>query len=542
MRTRRIRGVDAWNLFRGIALGLACALLATGCATAVAYRTPEAGPQSTCITPAPERDLVVGVALSGGGSRAALFGASGLEALAQVRAPGGGSLLDQVAYLSSVSGGSVAASYYAMKKPSKETAVLGPDGALTGDYKTFFADYKNVVSQDFESALLWRQVESFRWILNPALAAESLTELFTERLLGPVTFGDLSAREARGDSPRLIINTTLYNNGRRLAMTTLPPETFRYDFFQDLQQSLAKRGKSAEYPPILKQRWESVLPLTPLDLKFDLCPVKVAGAVTGSASFPPLVGPITFHVGEEQVYWHTGDGGLYENSGTESLLVAFLKQLQAKKSRRALIIAFDSSYPFSVGYRKLTKRAEPWTLGSYEFSRISGIMEERATAYMGLFYRSMQIEGVFPDNQTMRVIFLRHTDAKWKDDLSDLPQVCREESPPLDSPTAVVEHIAEIPTRFKLASECDRQLLIKAAAKVVEQNKQEIEDFLAGRGSLAISRRSMRSNSPATRNPESWMAMKTNNLDGLVRSQNITQSLPASGGPEGTQRDVLNTK
>ena len=130
MRTSRIRGVDAWNLVRGMPLGLACALLATGCATAVALRAPEAGPQSTCVTPAPERELVVGVALSGGGSRAALFGASGLEALAQVRAPGGGSLLDQVTYLSSVSGGSVAASYYAMKKPSKGTAVLIARGCV----------------------------------------------------------------------------------------------------------------------------------------------------------------------------------------------------------------------------------------------------------------------------------------------------------------------------------------------------------------------------------------------------------------------------
>ena len=481
MRTSRIRRVDGLNLVKGMALLLACALLATGCATAVAHRVPMAGPQTTCVTPAPEQDLVLGVALSGGGSRAALFGASGLEALAQVRAPGGASVLDQITHLSSVSGGSVAASYYAMKKPSKETAVLGPDGTLTDDYKTFFASYKTDVSQDFESALLWRQVESFRWILNPALAARSLAELFAERLLGPVDFGDLGAREVRGDSPRLIVNTTLYNNGRRFVMTTLPPDTFRYDFFGDLRQSLAKRGKSAEYPPALVRRWEAVIPLTPLDLKMDACPIKLAAAVSASASFPPLVGPITFGVGEEELYWHTGDGGLYENSGAESLLFAFLKQLQAKKARRALIIAFDSSYPFSVGYRKLTKRSEPWTLGSYEFSRIPGIMEERAAAYMGLFFRSMQIEGVFPDDQTLRVIFLRHTDAQWKDDLSDLPQVCREESPPLDSPTAVVERIAEIPTRFKLKSECDRQLLITAAAKVVAQNKQEIEDYLAGR-------------------------------------------------------------
>ena len=481
MRTPRIRGVDAWNLVRGMALGLACALLATGCATAVAYRAPVAGPQTTCVTPAPERDLVVGVALSGGGSRAALFGASGLEALAQLRGPDGASVLDQVSYLSSVSGGSLSASYYALNKPPKETPILGPDGALTDDYQTFFAGFKDKVSQDFESALLWRQIGSFRFILNPALAAQSLTELFTERLLGPATFGDLGAREARGDSPRLIVNTTLYNNGRRLVLTTLPPETFHYDFFGELRQSLAKRGKPAEFPPLLVRRWESLIPMTPLDLKVDQCAVRIAAAATGSASFPPLVGPLTVRVGEEEQYWHIGDGGLYENSGTESLLIAVLKQLQAKKSRRALIIAFDSSYPFSVGYRKLSMRSEPWTLFSYDVSRIPSIMEERATAYMALFYRSMQIEGVFPDTQTARVIILRHTDAQWKDDLSDLPEVCRQESPPLDSPTAVVERIAEIPTRFKLASECDRQLLITAAAKVVAQNKQEIEDFLAGR-------------------------------------------------------------
>ena len=132
MRTPRIRGVDAWNLVRGMALGLACALLATGCATAVAYRAPVAGPQTTCVTPAPERDLVVGVALSGGGSRAALFGASGLEALAQVRGPDGASVLDQVSYLSSVSGGSLSASYYALNKPPRETADSGAGRGTDG--------------------------------------------------------------------------------------------------------------------------------------------------------------------------------------------------------------------------------------------------------------------------------------------------------------------------------------------------------------------------------------------------------------------------
>jgi hypothetical protein len=75
-------------------------------------------------------------------------------------------------------------------------------------------------------------------------------------------------------------------------------------------------------------------------------------------------------------------------------------------------------------------------------------MEQRASTYQALFFRSLQLEGVFPDHQTVRVVILRYTDAEWQPDLSDLSAACRQENPPLDSPTAVVERIAEISTRF----------------------------------------------------------------------------------------------
>ena len=125
----------------------------------------------------------------------------------------------------------------------------------------------------------------------------------------------------------MIINTTLYNSGRRLALTTLPPDASHYDFYKDLRASMAQRGATAAFPPAFLKRWEKLLTLTPLELGIDVCPIRLAGAVAGSASFPPLVGPITFHVGDEDIYWHTGDGGLYENQGLESLLFVFLKQL-----------------------------------------------------------------------------------------------------------------------------------------------------------------------------------------------------------------------
>jgi Patatin-like phospholipase len=476
LQNRAMIGGFLWPRAALVMLG---ALVLTGCASAVAFRVPKAGPDTACVTPAPDREVLVGVALSGGGSRAALFGAAGLEALGRLPAPGGGSVLEQMTYLSSVSGGSVAAAYYASQKPPREIPVLTPEGALTPAYETFFAEYQEKLSQDFESALLWRQLLAFRW-LNSSLAARSLAEVMAQHLLGLTTFADLAQREARGDSPQLIINTTLYNSGRRLALTTLLPEASHYDFYKDLRASMAQRGLTAAFPPAFLKRWEKLLTLTPLELGIDVCPIRLAGAVAGSASFPPLVGPITFHVGDEDIYWHTGDGGLYENQGLESLLFVFLKKLQDKTARRALIIAFDSSFPFDVGERRLTRRAQPFSLWNYDYSRIPSIMEQRASTYQALFLRSMQLEGVFPDDQTIRVVQLRHTDAKWQPDLSDLPEVCRREDPALDSPMAVVEHIAEISTRFWLASACDHQLLQVAAAKVVAQHQREIAAFLQG--------------------------------------------------------------
>jgi hypothetical protein len=404
-----------------------------------------------------------------------------LEALARVRLSGGGSLLEQVGYVSSVSGGSVAGAYYVSRKPTHGIPVFTPDGALTDDYQAFFARFQNTVTQDIEGALIRRQLSTLRW-LNSSLAARSLAEVLDERVLGENRFQGLAEREARGDSPRLIVNTTLYNNGRRLVFTTLPSDAMQYDFFALLEASLARRGLTAEISPILVQRWETLRPVTPEDLHLDLCAIRLASAVAASASFPPLVGPATFRVGEEEVYWHAGDGGLYENQGIESVLFAFLKKLQERKARRALIISFDSSYPFSVGSRRLTLRAQPFSLFTYDFSRIPSIMEERALAYQALFFRSLQFEGVFPDDQTLRLVVVRHTDAEWKADLSDLPEACRAEKPALASPGAVREHIAEIPTRFHLPSECDRQLLVTAAAKVVAQNRQGILELLEAPG------------------------------------------------------------
>jgi hypothetical protein len=305
-----------------------------------------------------------------------------------------------------------------------------------------------------------------------------LAELLDESYLNGMTFRDLAIREAQGDSPHLMVNTTLYNNGRRFVLSTIPRDTLHYDPFVDLNRVPGVRKLDEETERILRLRWESLVSVKPEDLNIDICRVKMAAAVVGSMSFPPVVGPISFRVQGQDQYWHMGDGGLADNTGAESLLMVSLKKLQEGKTRRVLMIAFDSSFPFDVGGEELSHRAEGFTLFTYDFSRIPSIMEERATAYRTWFIRLAQRHGLLPDPSHLGLIVLRHTDTEWKADLSDLPESCRTMESGMTKPREVVRHLAGIATRLWLASPCDRDLTIAAAAKVVAQNEEKIKRFL----------------------------------------------------------------
>jgi len=361
-----------------------------------------------------------------------------------------------------------------VRKPTHETPVLSQDGKMSEQYRTFFTDFKNNMAKDYESMLLKRQIFGFR-PFNPAWTARTLTEILDERL-GGLRFIGIARREAQGDSPRLIVNTTLYNNGRRFTLSTLPQDASHYDVMSDLNKIPGAKKLDEASESVLRTRWEMLLSVTPQDIKMNVCPVRVAAAVTGSMSFPPVVGPISFRVEGQDQYWHIGDGGLADNTGAESLLMVFLKKLQEGKARRAVIILLDSSFPFSIGGEVLNHRAEGFTFMSYDFSRIPSIMEERATAYRTWFFRMAQRQGLVSDQ--LRLVVLRHTDAEWNEDLSDLPDSCRKEEFKWKLRKEVVARLAGIATRLWLASPCDRDLALVAAEKVVAQNAGKIRQIL----------------------------------------------------------------
>jgi hypothetical protein len=177
--------------------------------------------------------------------------------------------------------------------------------------------------------------------------------------------------------------------------------------------------------------------------------------------------------GEDQ-YWHIGDGGMSDNTGNESLIMVFLKQLQERRAKRAVILSFDSSFPFDIGGKLLNHRREGFTFFDADYSRIPSIMEERSLAYRALFFRVAQQQQLLPGPLEIVLIGLRHTDAQWTDDLSELPESCKKEGVKWKSPRDVSEHLAGVVTRLFLKSTCDRDLVVLAAQKVIAQSAPAI--------------------------------------------------------------------
>jgi predicted acylesterase/phospholipase RssA len=444
---------------------------------------------STVFAALPEADshMLVGLAVSGGGSRAATFAAGVLEALGEIRIKDRGgerSLLEQVQYISSVSGGSLASAYYAVRKPPRTEAVLDERG-LSPAYRKFFSEYKKAMQEDFEWPALLRQALFFRW-LNPTKGAYSLAEVWDGKFFNEATFGELYQRERGGDSPRVILNGTSYNSGLRFMLTTLPAADFDYDFIGPFIENLKARLGSRVNPEglaiivgNLETAKKHFMPLSFEQIGANHSDLRLSLGVATSASFPPVVGPVTYSVAGGPPYHHIGDGGLFDNLGTESLATLFLKKIpKTDPGKRGLIIVIDAAYPFETGQPDLDRNKKGFEVFADDPPRIVGIMEERANAYQLMLWDALRTQDILvPGFSQLRVEILRYTEATWGPGHSDLAKECREEFPPDVSPEAIRQAVGQIPTRFQITG-CHGALVIQAARKVVEAHRNRIVSFL----------------------------------------------------------------
>lgn len=151
-------------------------------------------------------EILVLVAFSGGGSRAAAFAYGVLQELANTKvmtANGSRPLLKEIDIISSVSGGSFTSSYY----------------GLYGD--RIFEDFEErFLRQDVESQLLWKLAWPVNWFKLASGAygkADMAAEYYDKILFNNTTISDMM----RPETPTVIINATDLASGTRMGNTLL---------------------------------------------------------------------------------------------------------------------------------------------------------------------------------------------------------------------------------------------------------------------------------------------------------------------------------
>lgn len=229
-----------------------------------------------------EKQNVIGVALSGGGSRASVFGAASLEVLAEA------GIMEQTTYLSSVSGGGFPAAYYAIKKPVPCSYNALSNSCTSESYTAF----KKAMRHNFLRGMTFRQLKKPGRISSPTRRLSSLQDTLDKKITEGAVFGDLPS------SPILLINGSRYDDGRRFIFSNvaIPEEE------SNVQQFSNKTLRTATFSqPGCMRSVPSNFP--------------VALAIAISAGFPPVLGPATFEMpsrcdGGDPQYWHLGDGGI----------------------------------------------------------------------------------------------------------------------------------------------------------------------------------------------------------------------------------------
>ena len=314
------------------------ALLGAGCAHyPVNARLERIDPQAgyrprNLASPENSSSLLMFLAFSGGGTRAAALAYGVLEELARTNVTWEGSrrrLLDEVDYISAVSGGSFTAAYYGLH-----------GDAVFEELRPRFLDRN--VQRDLEWRLLWPR----NWVRlgSPSFSrSDMVAEYYDEHLFGGATYADLLARK---HAPFVSLNATDVSLGATFSFTQ--------DHFDLLCSDL------------------SALPLSRAVAASSAFPV-VLSAITlrnYAGSCRGLPGPVSseslhsrgmmrawelqaYSDGRRHPYLHLLDGGLADNLGLRGplesvfarggLRQALERNLDPDLVRKILIFVVDAS-------------------------------------------------------------------------------------------------------------------------------------------------------------------------------------------------------
>jgi NTE family protein len=301
------------RLARAFSLMAALVVLAGGCAHwPPTPRLERAGAPGYRLAEVPRpgqsEDLLVVLAISGGGTRAAALGYGVLEELRRTEVTVNGvkrRLLDEVDVISAVSGGTLPATYF----------------GLRGE-KTFEEFESRVLYRNLERDLVMRILSPANWFrLSSGTFGKSdlFAEIYDETVFDRATFADLQ----RAKGPFVIINGTDVTAGNRFSYTQDQFDAVCGDLSRvTLGRAVAT---STALPPLLT-------PIT-LENRGGTCGRKApawqaaAEARMGKSETPgrALLRARALQAYEDPTrpYIHLFDGGLSENLGLTEVLMGF---------------------------------------------------------------------------------------------------------------------------------------------------------------------------------------------------------------------------
>jgi len=396
-------------------------------------------------------DQILGIALSGGGSRAAVFGAATLEALSEH------GILGQVSHISSVSGGSLAASYFLTHPPVCDQSAT--QEAQQTCWHEYFSEFKEKMRVNYQNGILIRNSRPTRFS-SPTRRATSLKEELDEQFLQGRTFGELGSR------PMVLINATSYDETRRFVFSNVCLAAGAADPSGGAIEQGGKRYR------IMAEKALADRALWAFTFSRPGCTRPVPGdfpvslAVAASASFPPAIGPVSIESpsgcdGGEPEWWHLGDGGVIENSGTDSLEEVLLRRLADDGSplENALILSVDSGVHLDPEDLKRLKNFKMNATPAH-VNLVVHSPRVRGQAYHDIFWEELSAE-LAKEGIDYEKITFRHSKAE----LDELPNSCVDR---LSGLQAISDLLLEIPTLFKI-DECNADLLELAAHQLVHE-------------------------------------------------------------------------
>ncbi len=285
-----------------------------------------------------DNELLLILAFSGGGTRAAALSYGVLEALDLVEIPPPEAkkgqrhtLLDEVDLISSVSGGSFTAAYY----------------GLHG--RNIFNDFrKDFLYRDYQGALMWGLANPINWVLlsSPRFGRSDLAqEYYHDNLFKGATLGDIAKRQG----PAIIILATEATDGISFSFT---PSQFAlicsdFDRFPVSRAVAASAAFPGAFSPIVLKNYSGT------------CGNRMPHWMEQALAKPDIMSRTYYNAKRMKTYLdprrkpyiHLIDGGVSDNLGVRGFLDSLIarggireamKEANLERIRRVVVVIVDA--------------------------------------------------------------------------------------------------------------------------------------------------------------------------------------------------------